>query len=255
MTQMTDRVSNQQIVELAKQQYEAQKRSKLPTVIVNLPSQGKIYPDSNPLSSGQIEMRYMTAYDEDILTNASYIENGVVFDKLLESIITSPISIADIKTPDKDALIINARILAYGVEYPVRVIDPKTKNELNRTIILSDLKNKVFDIQSNENGEFSYTFTSNGTPTELKFVYLNNDASKLKISEFLSNSITEVNGNRVKADIDHFIRYEFLSKDAKAFRNYISTNTPGLDFIYEFEGEDGGTFKSTFPIGPDLFWF
>lgn len=252
---LTDRVNNDNIINLARQQYETKQKSKLPTVIINLPSQGKIYPKDHPLASGTIEMRYMTAYDEDILTNSSYIREGVVFDKLLESIITSPISIADIKTPDKDALIINARILAYGTEYPVRVIDPKTKKELDRTIILSELKNKSFDIESNENGEFSYTFTNNGTSVELKFIYLNTDISKLKISEFLTNAITEVNGNRVKNDIEHFIRYEFLSKDAKAFRNYIAANLPGLDFTYEFEGEDGSTFNSTFPIGPDLFWF
>jgi hypothetical protein len=250
MTQMTNRVSNQNIVELAKKQYESQQRNKLPKVIVNLPSYGKIYSAEHPLRSGQIEMRYMTAYDEDILTNSSYIRDGVVFDKLLESIITTPVKIADIVTVDKDALIINARILAYGPEYPVQVTDPK-KKILDRSVNLSKLQNKPFDLESDDNGEFDYEYGD----VKLKFIYINKNISDLKISEFLLETIHEVNGNRDRDAIQDFIRYEFLANDAKQFRDYISSNLPGLDMSYEFEGEDGSTFRSTFPIGSDLFWF
>jgi hypothetical protein len=250
MTHMTNRVSNQNIVELAKKQYESQQRNKLPTVIVNLPSYGKIYSAEHPLRSGQIEMRYMTAYDEDILTNSSYIRDGVVFDKLLESIITTPVKIADIVTVDKDALIINARILAYGAEYPVQVTDPK-KKILDRSVNLSKLQNKPFDLESDDNGEFDYEYGD----VKLKFTYINKNISDLKISEFLLETIHEINGNRDRNAIQDFIRYEFLANDAKQFRDYISSNLPGLDMSYEFEGEDGSTFRSTFPIGSDLFWF
>jgi hypothetical protein len=146
MTQLTNRLNNQNIVELAKKQYESQQRSKLPTIIVDLPSKGKVYPEDHPLRSGQIEMRYMTAYDEDILTNASYIQNGVVFDKLLESVVMTPVKISDIKIVDKDALIINSRILAYGNDYPVIVMDPKSNKPLERVVNLALLKNKSFDL-------------------------------------------------------------------------------------------------------------
>jgi hypothetical protein len=56
---------------------------KMPTEVIELPSKGLLYPESNPLSSGKIEMKYMTAKEEDILTNQSYIQNGTVLDKLL----------------------------------------------------------------------------------------------------------------------------------------------------------------------------
>ena len=250
MTQMTNRVSNQNIVELAKKQYESQQRNKLPTVIVNLPSCGKIYPAEHPLRNGQIEMRYMTAYDEDILTNSSYIREGVVFDKLLESIITTPVKISDIVTVDKDALIINARILAYGSEYPVQITDTKNKI-LDRSVNLSKLQNKPFDLESDDNGEFNYEYSD----VKLKFTYINKNISDLKISEFLTETIQEINGNRDKESIQNFIQFEFLAKDAKQFRTYISENLPGLDMSYEFEGDDGSTFRSTFPVGSDLFWF
>ena len=60
---------------------------KLPTEIVELPSKGLLYPEDNPLSSGQVEIKYMTAKEEDILTNQNYITRGIVIDKLIQSLI------------------------------------------------------------------------------------------------------------------------------------------------------------------------
>jgi len=88
MSKVTDRLDNKQIVELAKKQYEQEKQnSKFPANIITLPSQGKVYEETSALKSGKIEMRHMTAYDEDILSNSSYISEGVIFDKLLEALI------------------------------------------------------------------------------------------------------------------------------------------------------------------------
>ena len=90
---------------------------KLPTEIVELPSKGLIYPESNPLSSGKIEMKYMTAKEEDILSNQSYIEKGVVIDKLLQSLIVSDINYNDLIIGDKNAIMVAARVLGYGKNY------------------------------------------------------------------------------------------------------------------------------------------
>ena len=57
-----------------------------PTEEVTLPSKGLLYPKDSPLSKGVIEMKYMTAKEEDILTNQNFIKNGTVIDKLLKSI-------------------------------------------------------------------------------------------------------------------------------------------------------------------------
>ena len=81
MAKMTDRYENKNLINLAKDKYEQKQRSTIPSEIITLTSEGKIYSDSSILSSGKIEMRYMTAYDEDILTNASYVKEGVVLDK------------------------------------------------------------------------------------------------------------------------------------------------------------------------------
>ena len=91
---------------------------KFPTEIVELPSKGLLYPKDSPLASGTIEMKYMTAKEEDILTNQNYIEKGVVIDKLLQSlIIDKTIDYNQILVGDKNALLIAARILGYGAEY------------------------------------------------------------------------------------------------------------------------------------------
>ena len=90
---------------------------KFPTETVELPSLGLIYPKDNPLSSGKIEMKYMTAKEEDILTNQNYISKGIVLDKLIESLIVSKININDIVIGDKNALLIASRVLGYGKDY------------------------------------------------------------------------------------------------------------------------------------------
>ena len=128
MSRVTDRLDNKQIVELAKQQYEnRQQTSKFPANIITLPSNGNVYAETSILRTGKVEMRHMTAYDEDILSNSSYIKEGVIFDKLLEAlIITSNVNINELTAGDKEWLIISARILGYGVEYDVVVTNPQT---------------------------------------------------------------------------------------------------------------------------------
>lgn len=251
MSKVTTRLGNQDIVNLARQRFESQQRSKLPTVIAKLPSAGKIYPETHPLRDGKLDMRYLTAYDEDILTNMSYIKEGVMFDRLLQSIIMSDVDITEIAPIDKDGLIIYARILAYGAEYPVQITDPTTGNILSRTVDLSRIGYLPFELEPDVNGEFTYTAGEN----VIKFSYLGQDTNKMTVSETLKEIICQVNDSRTPEAIEEFIRYHFLARDAKEFRRYYAENAPGLDLTYEFEGESGGTFKAGFRLGPDLFWF
>ena len=196
-------------------------------------------------------MRYMTAYDEDILTNTSYIREGIMLDRLLESISLTKFNVSDLSTYDRDGLLIYVRILSYGSEYNVKVTDPKTGNELQRTIDLKKIKSKPFTLTSDENGEFEYKVND----VNLKFVFNVDDIGDVSPSEFCKLVIKEVNGSRSVESIDHFIRYEFMAKDSKQFRTYYADHAPALDFTTEFEGENGGTFTAGFSIGSDLFWF
>jgi len=250
MSKMTDRISTSQQAEIARAEYEKQQRSTLPSIIVPLASAGKIYPKDHVLSEGKIEMRYMTAYDEDILTNMSYIREGVMIDKLIQSISLTKFNVADLSSYDKDSLLIYIRILSYGAEYDVTVTDPETGKELQRTVNLDKLKAKPFLLAADDRGEFEYK-TSTDT---LKFKYNVTDIADKSPSEFSKLVITQVNESRTSDTIDQYIRYKFMAKDSRNFRKYYVDNAPGLDMNVEFEGESGGTFTARFPIGTDFFW-
>ena len=70
-------------------QGEVAKKHDFPTEVIDLPSRGLLYPEDSALSSGKVEMKYMTAKEEDILTTQSYIKQGIVLDKLFQSLIVS----------------------------------------------------------------------------------------------------------------------------------------------------------------------
>ena len=78
---------------------------KFPSEIIDLPSEGKLYPKEHPCSSGKIEIKYMTAKEEDILTSQNLIKKGVVIDRLLDSLIlTSGVKSDDLVLGDKNAV-------------------------------------------------------------------------------------------------------------------------------------------------------
>ena len=117
-----------------------------PTEEIELPSRGLIYPESNPLSSGKIIMKYMTAKEEDILTNQSYINKGIVLDKLLQSLIITKIDYNDLVIGDKNAILIASRVLAFGPEYSITVTDPAENEPVEVKVDMSNLKHKNVEI-------------------------------------------------------------------------------------------------------------
>lgn len=256
MSKVTDRLDNQNIVNLAKQNYEKQQRSKVPGYLVTLPSKGKIYPAASPLRSGQVEMRYMTAYDEDILSNASYIKAGTVLNKLVDSLLlTDGVSVDDIGNSDLEALLIAARIHAYGKMYPVIVTN--NNQSLEKQVDLSKIPYREFNLISDENGEFEYQTVNSGDV--IKFKYLTTkEANAIQedqpVSGLLRAVIRSVNRNRDRSHIEEFVKFNFLAADARAFREYLVDNMYGLDFNMEFEDENGSIFQSRFRIGPELLW-
>jgi hypothetical protein len=256
MAKVTDRYDNKNLINLAKKQYDKKQKSKLPADIVKIPSGGKIYPADSILRKGGLEMRHMTAYDEDILTNATYIRDGIVLDKLLEALILDDIHIDEIAIFDKEALLINARISAYGGNYPIIVTDPKTSKQINSEIDLNNLTFDSVEIDTDDNGECTY-YCENGT--QLKYSYaprkekIDSSSSNI-ISSFLLRTIRQVNETRSISDIEKFIRYDFSFKESKKFQKHVTDNQPGVLTEIEVTGEDGGTFTAGFQFGPKLFW-
>ena len=167
-------ISDAKLKELATQQYEENKVEAFdfPTEIVELPSKGKLYPEGHPLRSGTIEMKYMTAKEEDILTNQSYIKQGVVLDKLFKALIVTKVNYNDILLCDKNAIMIAARILGYGKNYSIKATNPSTGEEIEHVIDLTDLKEKEIDwsLISEGSNTFNFTFPTSGKSIKIKLL-------------------------------------------------------------------------------------
>jgi hypothetical protein len=231
---------------------------KFPTEIIDLPSKGLVYSKDNPLSEGKVEMKYMTAKSEDILTNQSYIEKGIVLDKLLEDLIVTKINIKDLIVGDKNALLIAARVLGYGKDYTFAL-----KGE-EHTVDLSTLENKEFSIISGTN-EFSFTLPSSGN--EITYKILNghdenlidqeikglkklNKNSSAELSTRLKYIITSVGGNRDVKTIREFVDNYLLARDSRALREHIKENQPDVNLSYILDGGE----EVTIPINLNFFW-
>ena len=140
---MEQKTTNQQVQQAQQQAsippapFEKQPEFQFPTEEVTLPSKGLLYPPTSPLRSGKVRMKYMTAKEEDILTNQNYIKGGTVIDKLLQSLIVDMIKVDELLIGDKNALLVAARILGYGSDYEFKYINPETGEEEDVSVDLT----------------------------------------------------------------------------------------------------------------------
>ena len=237
----------------------------LPTETVDLPSKGLLYPKDSPLSSGKIEMKYMTAKEEDILSNVNYISNGTALDRVLKSLIVDKkINFNQLLIGDKNAIMIAARILSYGKEYKFTIRDEE------HSIDLSKLGNKKIDEKLLENGnEFDFTLPKTGNKIKFKLLTQEDENkvqrevegrkkidknSNTEGSTRLKYMITSVNDNKESKDIRDFVDNYMLASDAREFRKHYITVSPDVDMIYKFENENGEEEEVDIPIGINFFW-
>jgi len=234
---------------------------KFPTEEIELPSKGLVYPKDNPLSSGKVEIKYMTAKEEDILSNQAYIEKGNVLDKLLESVIVSKINISDLIVGDKNAILIATRILGYGSDYKVTI------NGKTETIDLSELENKEFDGSTMIEGKNEFAFTLPHSNTKITYKILDGyDDKKVEkelrglkklspnsspeASTRLKYTLVSVNGETEKKDIREFVDNYFLARDTRAFREHLRQTQPDVDLNVILDSGE----EVTVPIGLSFFW-
>ena len=237
---------------------------KFPTEVVDLPSKGKLYPPDSPLSSGTIEMKYMTAKEEDILTNQNYIEKGIVIDKLLQALIVDKtIDYSQILVGDKNALLIAARILGYGKDYEFDYAGEK------ESVDLSLINNKKLhkDIEKATENSFNFTLPATGKvitfkllshgdekaiDSEVKGLRKINKESSAELSTRLKHMIIAVNGDAERKNVRAFVDNEFLARDSRAFRNFLKDFQPDVDMkFYPENGPEGGV---DIPIGVNFLW-
>lgn len=231
-----------------------------PTEVIELPSKGLLYPQDNPLSNGKIEMKYMTAKEEDILTNQAYIQKGVVLDKLLQALIVSKINYNDLIVGDKNAIMVAARILGYGKDYSFEY------DGQEYTVDLSQLDNKPFNYSNKGVNEFSYTLPSTNVNITYK-ILTHGDEQKIQteidglkkinknvspeLSTRLKYIITSVNGDRETKTIREFVDKHLLARDSRELRKHIKETQPDVDLTFF---PDGSTDRVDIPIGIKFFW-
>lgn len=237
----------------------------VPTERIDLPSKGFPYPLTNPLSQGYVEIMYPTAKHEDILTNINFLRKGIAQDKFLEALIISKINFKDLLQGDKDAVMIAARILAYGKDYAF------TRNEKRYRVDLTSLNDIVMDEAVFTQGKNEFEFLAPLSKAVLTYKYLTlkdeddiekeaealrklnpNDSSSSVL--FLRQAIIAVNGDKTKGMINKFID-GMLLQDSKAFKKHVLDTRPGIDMVTTAVGDDGEVLEGfRVPITVDFFW-
>jgi hypothetical protein len=237
--------------------------NKFPTETVELPSKGLVYPEGHPLRSGKVEMKYMTAKEEDILSNQNFISKGIVLDKLLESLTLGKIDTKDLIVGDKNAIFIAARILGYGKDYTFSY-DGK-----EHTVDLSVIENKTFDDSLiSPKGTFFFTLPKSETIVEFKllsekdeekikqeiegFKKINKDSST-DITTRLKHQIVSVDNNNDKNSIKDFVDNYLLAIDSRALRSYIKKISPDIDLNCKIS-VNGTEEDIDIPINLNFFW-
>ena len=251
----------------------AEEKRQFPTEVIDLPSKGYFYPKDNPLTSGQVDIKYMTAREEDILTSINLIQKGIVLDKLLEALVVSDVNLDDILIGDKNAIMVASRVLAYGKDYIFDFTDPSSGETREESVDLTKLKDKKVDFSKYEKGKNEFDFELPASKKVITFKILtqrdekqiDNELKAMKkftkesgidpeITTRLKASIIAIDGNRERNTINKFVDTEFLSVDSFAYRTYLTSITPDIDLSYLVELDNGEVEEVAVPITATFFW-
>ena len=241
---------------------------KFPTEVIDLPSLGKLYPKDSPLAKGKLELKYMTTREEDILMSENLIKKGVVIDKLLDSlIVTEGVKQADLILGDKNAVLVAARILAYGPEYTTEITNPNdVSQKVQHTFDLSQCPFKQISDDIKHDGN-CFEFKTPIGKNNIKFKILTGADEEMMIKDLtqskkygyessvstrLRYSVIEVDGDNKKETINSFTQ-NMLARDSVSLRNYMSEISPDIDLTSEIE-IGGETVSVSIPLTVEFFW-
>jgi len=251
---------------------------KYPSEPINLPSEGYFYPTDSPLSSGVVDIKYMTAREEDILSSQNLLKKGVVLTRLLESLIVTPgVNIDELLFGDKNALFVAARRLAYGDKYgPVEITCKHCGESHKKVIDLSVVDNKDFDFSKHTKGQNLFEFLLPNSKKKITYKILthsdeksiddeikrmtvatkgSSSAASPEITTRLKYMIVSIDGNMDRMFISNFVQNEFRSSDSLAFRTYVRDNTPNIDLTFTFVCDScSHEERMDIPMGVSFFW-
>lgn len=244
-----------------------------PTESVPLPSRGVVYPPESPLHGTElIDIRSMTARDEDILTSRALLKQGKAIGTLLRScIVNKSIDPDKMIIGDRNAALIAIRITGYGAEYPVTVDCPvcgeKTKHEFN----LADLEVKRLEVQPLRQGENVFAFVLPVSKKVVEFKLMTGEderdvavtldrAKKLTsgaeatVTTRLLHSILSIGGERDRSKLAQIIK-NLPARDSRDLRTYIERISPGIDMTQAFTCKSCGEESEVeVPMGTEFFW-
>lgn len=243
----------------------------VPTEIVELPSKGLFYPEGHPLyGRSTVEIKHMTTKEEDILTNQSYIKNGVAIDKLLRSVLVEPrMNVADMFVGDKNALTVACRVHGYGAEYETKAGCPSCGHQGLFKFDLGGLENNDFEKNMEEFGatpdyeNAMIKFTIPRTNTQLELRILKEDTTQTAkirkkdtafITKQYAKMIHSVNGNSDRTYVKKYIE-SMSALDSRFLRAAYSKMVPGISFTHDYEcGECGYEAEMEVPLTAEFFW-
>lgn len=248
----------------------------VPTEFVELPSEGRFYPPNHPLhGESSIEVRQMTAKEEDILTSKTLLKKGVVIDRLLQNIIVDKRIDADnLLIGDRNAIIIAARVSGYGNEYKTAIGCPRCTAsqeyvfDLNTAAIYGGGTDKPEEVVDNEDGTFDVVLPKSGVTATFRLLtglderrlLTGLEADKKQkihernITRQILNIVVAVNGDS-SSDALNYLVQNIPSSDSRHLRLSYRRAAPNVDLTQEFECvECGHESELEVPLSADFFW-
>jgi hypothetical protein len=245
-----------------------------PTHFVDLPSKGKFYHKGHPLhNKDSVEIRFMTAKEEDILTSRSLLKKGIAIDRMLESVIVDKsVNLDDLLVGDKNALIVGARVTGYGEEYETKVQCPSCAANVRHTFYLGELKSTFpsseVESQILESGTFKTKLPITKFEVEMRLLKGSDEKILSSLAEHKKSArqeettmsdqlrllIVSVNGVSDRAIIDKFVDM-CPAGDAKHIRKLYAENVPNIDMKQKFACRScDAEMEMEVPFTVDFFW-
>ena len=277
-----DRVAARQVAHPppALEQQDANKGSTFsfttPTEIVELPSQGRYYPEDHPLRGvDSIEIKYMTAKDEDTLTSTSLLKKGIAIERMLQNVIVNDqVKVNDLLVGDKNALIVASRITGYGPNYETNLMCPACMNNVKYTFDLNERKvDHGYNLESaqateTENGTFIIDLPTSKVKLELRLMTSRDERTLITIAERRKKNnlpdapltdqfgliIVSVNGDTNQNTIDSFVEV-MPALDSQYIRQSYTAIMPNVDLNLQFVCSSCGHDEEVdLPFTADFFW-
>jgi hypothetical protein len=245
----------------------------IPVESVPIPSRGLAYPSDSALHCAEsVDIRAMTAREEDILTSRALIKKGTVITELIKScLVDKRIDVSKMLSGDRNAVMVALRITGYGSEYTAEVDCPACATKSKQSFDLSELPIKPLEITPVEGGQNCFEFTLPITKKNVRFRFLTgaDEEEILLIQERKKKSgamtdnlvttrlqfaLTSVDGKTDKAAIASFIR-NMPARDSLALRQFIDKNEPGIEMKSFMDCPScNETSEVKMPLGASFFW-